>query len=951
MVVVLLLGTLPLAIASIVLPLRVQSTLESAGHERLIQVSRDVATSINTEMQRHLDTVNSLARVEPLVHGILRHRDGSLDAPGLAAVNRQIGALLQGLAANQYQGLFLCDADGFLFAGVLRSGEATAYDHLDIRDRRYYEQARDTLKPVISDPMFSKVGNVPIVVVAVPVLDGGGEFSGLVGLAIELRPLSDAINRQKFGETGHPFVIDRQGLILTHPDPARVLSENIRDRPNAGRLADRMLRGETGIERSLIAGGTGELAAFSPVPVTGWSVGASIETAEFGIPAQRLRRIIFAMIGACLVIALGVAIACSLGIEQLNLALSDTRASEARFRLFASVATEAIWEWDLETRRLWSNGGLRNILGYVPHELKDGDDFVDRLVPASDRERIRQALGACLQGGTWAGEHHLKRQDGTLAYVLHRAAPVRNPAGRTTRIIGSITDISSRRNSEEKLAEQAALIDQTHDGIVVCDLDSVVRFWNRGAEQLYGWSANEARGQRLDELLNIDPGSFSEASRTVLEQGAWFGDQQRAGRNSAWLTVDCRWTLLRDEEGRPRSILTTDTDITERKQMEAKFLRAQRLESIGTLAGGISHDLNNMLAPIIMGVGMLKQSIRNRDELSLVHCIEQSATRATHLVKQVLSFARGVDGAMVSVHLGYVAREVETMIRSTFPRNITIRFDVPKDLALVMADPTQLDQVLLNLCVNARDAMPQGGLLTVTARNIRLDQPLVERNHDIPPGPYVLLEVADTGTGIPDEIADKIFEPFFTTKAPGKGTGLGLSTVIGIIRSHGGVVNVASEAGKGSVFKIHLPVSSAASPEALPVSTAKPAAGRGELILVADDEASILDVTRRMLESHGYRVLVAADGAEAFAVYHQHQRQIALVLTDMMMPVMDGPALIASLRRLNPHVVVVIASGMNDNPPLDKAAEIQVPHFLNKPYDTQTLLAVIRKALADRPAA
>ncbi|WP_169829296.1 PAS domain S-box protein [Lacunisphaera limnophila] len=945
----LLLGTVPLIVASFILPVRVKSTLTAAGHERLTQVARYLATFTEAEMQRHLDTVRSLARVESLADGIQQHRAGTLDAAGLAAVKRQLSALLQGLSATQYQGLFLGGPDGFLFAGGLRARDDDPYAGLHVRDRRYFTAVRDTLQPVISNPIISKVDNVPIIVVAVPVLDDRGAFAGFVGLSIEIKPLAAMISSQKLGESGYPFAIDREGVLLAHPDAARILRLNLRTLPGATRLAERMLRGETGIEAYESSTGATKLAAFAPVPVAGWSVAASIETAEFDIPAQRIRRILFAMTAACLVIAAGLALAFSLGLDQLNRALTDARASEARFRQFASVTNEAIWDWDLTSGELWWNEGLSTHFGYSPAELRTGLDALQALALPPEQESIRDGLDRCRQTGTWSGEHHLRRRDGTLVYVLHRAVAVRDGQGRILRIIGSMSDISERRAAEKKLQEQAALIDESRDAIMVCSLDQHVLFWSRGAERLYGWSSTEAVGRRVDELLRLDRPAFAEAGRTVFEQGAWVGRLQHSNRLGDALTVDCRWTLLSDEQGRPRSILTIGTDITERTLMEAKFLRAQRLESIGTLAGGISHDLNNLLAPIVMGVGMLNQTARNADDRSIISVIEQSAARAANLVKQVLSFARGIDGAKVSVHLGYVAREVETMIRSTFPKNITLRFDVPKDLWLVTADPTQLGQVLLNLCVNARDALPAGGQLTVTARNVRLDTHFSLLNREITPGPHVLLEVADTGTGIPQDIVDKIFEPFFTTKAPGKGTGLGLSTVIGITRSHGGTINVYTEPGKGSVFKVYLPAAHDATEAPAAETIAAPARGQGELILVVDDEDMIRTVTQGTLESSGYQVLVAADGAEAFALYHQHRHQIALVLTDMMMPVMDGHALIGALRRINPGVRLVAASGLNDNNNQIKAAQDQIQFFLCKPYTATALLTTIRDALASPP--
>jgi len=352
----LLLGTLPLLLTSIILPMRVRATLTATGHEHLSQVAKDLAALTQRELLLHLDTVSALTRVDPVVDALRRYNAGTLSRTELAATNHQLQSCLHGLA-DEFQGLFLTGENGVIFAGVLNTGETEPYANLDIRDRAYFNLGRSTLKPVISDMLLSKVSGVPIIVVAVPVLDDRGGFAGLMGLSIKIDHLTSVISSQKIGQTGYPFAIDRRGIILAHPDPKRAFRE-LGSIPGAERLAARMLAGETGIEEYISSVGVEKIAAFSPVPAAGWSVAASIESAEFAASAQRIRWIIAAMVGAGVLIALAMTTAFAVGFAELKKALRETRASETRFKLFASVSTEIIWDWDLGTDTLWWNRGL-----------------------------------------------------------------------------------------------------------------------------------------------------------------------------------------------------------------------------------------------------------------------------------------------------------------------------------------------------------------------------------------------------------------------------------------------------------------------------------------------------------------------------------------------------------------------------------------------------------------
>jgi len=498
-----------------------------------------------------------------------------------------------------------------------------------------------------------------------------------------------------------------------------------------------------------------------------------------------------------------------------------------------------------------------------------------------------------------------------------------------------------------RLAEQASLLDKAQDAIIVRDLAHRITYWNKSAERLYGWTAAEALGMVARDIQS-DTAAFDEAERKVLEHGEWVGELSQVGKSGRRLIVESRWTLVQDEAGRAAAVLVINTDITERTQLEQQFLRAQRLESIGTLAGGIAHDLNNVLTPIMMSIGMLSEDEHDPERLDILSTLETSVRRGADMVQQVLSFARGVEGRRVQVEVADVLRDVERIINDTFLKNIDMRTRIPDDLWTVSGDPIQLHQVLLNLCVNARDAMPDGGRLTLSAVNVTLDKAFVSANIDAKEGPHVVLQVQDSGAGIPDDIIDRIFEPFFTTKDVGKGTGLGLSTSLAIVKSHGGFIRIDSAHGKGATFSVYLPAQPTSRPEPVRAKAVEPPRGHGELILVVDDEAPVRLVTRKILEAFGYRVALASDGAQAVALYADHKDEIAVVITDMMMPVMDGPATIRALKAMRADVRIIAASGLHGRETEVPAGSTEaVGRFLSKPYTAETLLTALKRALSE----
>jgi PAS domain S-box-containing protein len=395
-------------------------------------------------------------------------------------------------------------------------------------------------------------------------------------------------------------------------------------------------------------------------------------------------------------------------------------------------------------------------------------------------------------------------RQGATDYVLkHQLA--RLPAA-VRRAMTDAEELALRKQAEEKIREQAALLDLAQDAILVRDLDDRVLYWNKGAERLYGWTAAEALGRDAAELLYEGESiALKRARERVLERGHWAGELEQVTRDGRPITVQSRWTLVRDQSGRPKSKLILNTDVTERKKLEAQFLRAQRFETIGALAGGIAHDLGNMLTPILIGTEALAHDMSGISAHKMLQTMHASARHGLDMIKQILAFARGVGGEPTVLDLRPLLVEMQELARETFPHSIITEVRLNSELHAVLGNPTQLRQVLLNLCVNARDAMPGGGSLKLIADNTSLENKVTPLQTDPVSGPHVTIEVSDTGQGIEPHVLQKIFEPFFTTKEPGKGTGLGLSTVQGIVKSHGGFLDVVSQVGKGTTFSIFLP--------------------------------------------------------------------------------------------------------------------------------------------------
>jgi two-component system cell cycle sensor histidine kinase/response regulator CckA len=507
-------------------------------------------------------------------------------------------------------------------------------------------------------------------------------------------------------------------------------------------------------------------------------------------------------------------------------------------------------------------------------------------------------------------------------------------------------DITEQKAAARQLQEQAELLDKAQDAIIVRDLDYNVIYWNKSAERLYGWNREEIIENPAARLYQETSAELTAAKESVLEKGEWIGELKQMTRGGTEIIVQSRWNLVHDASGRPKSILTVNTDITDKKRIESQFLRAQRLESIGTLTGGIAHDLNNILSPIMMSVEILKMDLSESKRDKILTTLESSVKRGSDIIRQLLIFARGgVEKEQANVRIEMLIENILKIIRGTFPKSIAVTTSVPDNLWTVNGDTTRLEQMLLNLCVNARDAMPKGGKLSINAENIILDENAPRLNIDAKAGPYACIEVKDSGTGIAPEIIDKIFEPFFTTKEVGKGTGLGLSSLSGIVRSHGGFVSVHSEVGTGTSFKVYIPANQSKKDFYQEDKQAELLKGSGELILVVDDEVSVRQILKTTLESSGYKVLTANDGIQAIEIYKEFKDKIKIVLTDISMPEMDGLTTTKALLLIEPDVKVILTSGLTS---YQHAADVlgnKDINFLQKPYTSAEVLKKIKGIL------
>jgi len=630
------------------------------------------------------------------------------------------------------------------------------------------------------------------------------------------------------------------------------------------------------------------------------------------------------------------------------------------------VAKEAVGASELRYRRLFETAkdGIL-ILNAETGMVVDVNPFLITLLGFSHAQFLEKAIWQLGFFKDVAANEQKFAELRESGYARYESLPLETAGGRRievefvsnvylvndTKVIQcNVRDVTERKQSEKRLKESERrfrrLVESNAQGVLFWNTAGQITGANDAFLKLVGYSRQEMEAG-LVNWIAITPPEYAKLDQLALEEIAIKGacvpyEKEYIRKDGTHVPILLGAASFEDN---PQEGVCFAVDLTERKRLERHALRTQRMESIGTLAGGIAHDLNNSLGPIIMALDLLKMKFPDPSSQELIAMIGASAQRGADMVRQVLSFGRGVEGRKMEVQIRHLIQEIEKIANDTFLKNILVRTIIPGGLWTVIGDPTQLHQVLLNLCVNARDAMPSGGTLTISAKNFIVDAHYAALNLEAKAGPYVVLQVKDTGTGMTPEVIENVFDPFFTTKEVGQGTGIGLSTSLAIVKSHNGFIRVCSEPRNGASFTVYLPAHIEASVIVVAEKATEMPRGNGELILIVDDEASFREITRITLEAFGYRVVLAADGPAAAGIFVQHRAEIAAVLTDMTMPTMDGPTLIGILRALNPSVRILAVSGLSSKDQVERAMQLGAKDFLPKPYTAETLLKALRGIL------
>lgn len=622
--------------------------------------------------------------------------------------------------------------------------------------------------------------------------------------------------------------------------------------------------------------------------------------------------------------------------------------SEERFRAVAHVTADVIWDWSREDDRTWYSDGLQKIFGHSPEVGNIGSGFwLDHIHP-EDRPRVVQSTEDAIARGLpiWEDQYRFLREDGSVAYVEDSARLIFGADGKIVRLVGGMTDISERKAAEAKLSQQAALLDKAQDAIIVRDLAHRVLYWNQSAERIYGWTRTEAEGISLADLLSADAEIFSEPTAITLTRGEWTGKINQRRKDGSSLVIEGRWTLVKDAQGNPSSILAIETDVTKQVALEEQLLQAQRLEAIGQLTGGIAHDFNNLLTVILGNSELLVEQLPDDDPLRvLAEMTKTAAERGAELTRRLLAFARRQPLEPKIVPINTLLAEMKGLLARTLTADISIELAPGNDVGNALVDPAQLEAAVLNLCINARDAMTGGGRLTIETANVALDEEYAEGNVEVAAGEYVMIAVSDTGTGITQQNLARVFEPFFTTKDVGKGTGLGLSMVYGFARQSGGHTKIYSEMGQGTTVKLYLPRMNIENGQSDTDSSVPVARGGAEVILLVEDDDLVRVHVGSQLTALGYSVVPVVDAHQAVDVINQGAR-FDLLFTDVVMPGgMNGKQLADAVRRLRPELPVLFTSGYAENAIAHQGQLDPGVSLLSKPYSRADLARKVRAAL------
>ena len=612
-------------------------------------------------------------------------------------------------------------------------------------------------------------------------------------------------------------------------------------------------------------------------------------------------------------------------------------------------------------RVLYVNPAFEKITGYAAEEILGlSPDFLRG--PGTSLKEVQRIEEALSLHKPIRAELLNYRKDGTAFWIEIEGSTTRSPSTGTEYAVFIQRDVTERKKLEAERQEQerasVALFANLPGMAYRCVNDGhwTMEFVSAGCLELTGYEPDALVGNRVTSYEAVIDPEDRKAVRDVVARAIGRGeaceitDRIRTRKNQLkWVWE--RGRAVPGPDGPARLLEGFITDITERKLLESQLLQNQRLESIGTLAGGIAHDLNNVFAPIMMAGDLLADKEPDKDSSQLLDVIAASARRGAELVRQILLFARGMEGPRVAVQPAALFADIRTFLDSTLPKSIRVSFQISPDVLPISGDPVQLHQVLLSLSVNARDAMPTGGRLAISASNAEVPATAPRPHPDAVPGMFVRIDVTDTGSGIPDILKGQIFDPFFTTKGVGRGSGLGLSTARSIVKSHCGFITFVSAESVGTTFSIFLPTAEVAQIPPVLGTAARPSSGslprgKGETILVVDDEETVRHIMRSTLENFGYRTVGAADGAEAVTLMRDTPAQFSAALVDMQMPGLDGGRTIIALRHLRPDLPIVAASGLATQEIKEAVAANGVRHFLDKPFSVETLIRTVHAAMA-----
>ncbi|HEY3134349.1 MAG TPA: PAS domain S-box protein [Gemmatimonadaceae bacterium] len=627
------------------------------------------------------------------------------------------------------------------------------------------------------------------------------------------------------------------------------------------------------------------------------------------------------------------------------------RVTDERFKFVAKATNDVIWDWDLRTNALVWNDSVETVFGHKQNKIYPEIQWWHDHLHPQDRERVVAGIQAVIaNGGTsWSDQYRYRRADGSYANVMDRGYIARDNNGAPLRMIGAMTDVTERSRSEAAIRFQAQLLNAVQQAVVATDPDGLVIFWNTFAEKLYGWTAEEAVGKPIEELT---PSPFlREHATEIVERGAagesWTGEFLVQGKSGKAFPALLTTSPVRDGQGTVLGFVRVSIDLTERRNLEEQFRQSQKMDAVGRLAGGIAHDFNNLLTVIRLNTEIIMEGFDPTDPRSEdVKQIRSAAERASSLTRQLLAFSRKQILQPRVLDMNSVVSSVEPMLRRLIGEDIAIA-STCSARGYVVADPGQIEQILVNLVVNARDAMPQGGTINIETQNVELDETYTSEHAPVIPGRYVMLAVGDTGIGMSRDTREHAFDPFFTTKEAGKGTGLGLATVYGIVKQSGGYVWIYSEPGHGTTLKLYFPeVSSAAAFKTGEYKIAPKEHARGsETILLVEDEEAVRGLTSRILEKQGYRVIAAQHGREAMDIATREAGHIDLVLTDIVMPGMNGRGLVERLAGIRPRIKSLYMSGYTDDDIVRRGFIEPSKSFLQKPFTSEALLQTVRKVL------